>query len=492
MVVKGADNTDVNPETDLDVTDEVTKQGEVGSVFDWVNWPAGVWIDTDARGNDRIIDLPERSFATNIADMLTRDQTANEVFEALTLPILGADWSINTPPEDAGQAEMVRDNLLRTGVEGGMAVDFDMVMAQMTMACGNKRSYHEKVWGSDPDTGYTVYEQLAWRPPGACELIRDIKSGRITGFRQYMDFGLRQSRRDVELTRDGYVEIPANRALVYIHGQRRDPINGISSLSVTYQFFMLKQKILNLWLTFLGTQSLPRVLVYGKDPVQARQNAQNIAGLRTSGVVGVTRTEDPQAKMFDLLETSGKGAEQFQAMVGYCDAAMTHSVLAGFLDLTRQASPQGGGGARGSNALNQGSMDMFMQSRYAVAKEMAACFNTQVIAPLVRVNFGPDATIPQLVSGKISSDQTDRAIALLTALVTSPTLTVPPQFIGLLIEKAAGFLDMDPQAIAAIIDGHIEQVAKTQPGGVLPVANQVSSAVDVVNGLIAGKQGAAA
>lgn len=481
----------INPETELDVEPEDLGKTAVGSPFDWVSWPAGVWIDQDERGNDRIIDLPERSYATNIAEMLRRDAVAAEVFEALTLPILGADWSINTPPADRGQAELVRNNVMRPGVEGGMAVDFDTVMAQMVAAVANKRSYHEKVWTFDAASGHTVYERIEWRPPGACELIRDIRTGRMTGFRQYIDFGLHQTRKQSEMTKDGYVEIPARRAVVFIHGQRRDPVNGVSSLDVAYQMYMLKQKILSLWLTFLGTQSLPRVLVYGKDPTQAQANARAIAGLRSSGVVPITRQGDPGDKAFELLETSGKGAEQFQAMVGYCDAAMTHSVLAGFLDLTRQASPQGGGGARGSNALNQGSMDMFMQSRYAVAKELASCFNTQIIAPLVRVNYGPDAAVPTLSSSKISSDQTDRAIALLTALITSPTLQVPTEFIGLLIEKASGFLDMDQQQVAQIVQGHIQRVAATTPGGTLPVANQVSSAADVIDGLIQQTQGAA-
>lgn len=480
-----------NPETELDI-DETRdlRPGEVGSVFDWVNWPAGVWIDTDDKGNDRIIDLPERSYATNIAGMLKQDAGANEVFETLTLPILGADWSINTPPEDQGQAELVRNNIMRAGVEGGMSTDFDVVLAQMTTATAMRRSYHEKVWTRDPETGMVVYERIAWRPPGACELIRDIQSGRIAGFRQYMDFGLRRAQDNAAISKDGYVEIPARRALIYVHGQRRDPVNGFSSMDVTYKMYMLKQKVLNLWLTFLGTQSLPRVLVYGRSPAEAAANARNIAALRTSGVAPVTRNEDPTARMFDLLETSGKGADQFAHMVSYCDQQMTHSILAGFLDLTRQASAQGAGGARGSNALNKSSMDMFMQSRYAVGREMAAAFTTQVIAPLVRINYGPGVSIPQLVSSKISSDQTDRALALLTTLATSQTISVPPEFIGLLIEKAAGFLDMDEQQVAAIIDGHIQEVNKLIPGGA-DATQQVSSAMDVVNQLI-GQQGAPA
>lgn len=35
----------------------------------------------------------------------------------------------------------------------------------------------------------------------------------------------------------GYVDIPAQRAYVYIHGQHRDPLHGLSDLDTTYWAF---------------------------------------------------------------------------------------------------------------------------------------------------------------------------------------------------------------------------------------------------------------
>lgn len=501
--MKIGDNTpllnDDNPESDLHIDPQADVDQEYGSRFDWVNWPSNIWIDTDDQGNDRVIDLPERSYANKVQEMLRTDGTAAQVFEALTLPILSANWELTTPKGDTGQAELVRDNLMRPGVEGGMSTPWEAFMAQMTMATAVKRSYHEKVWHRDPEDGKVKYTKLAWRPPGACELIRDIGSGEVLGFRQYMDFGLKMkasTRRDM-ITKDGYVEIPARRAVVYIHGQRIDPTDGASSMEVTYNCWQLKQKVLDLWFTFLGATALPRVIAYGADSTQANNNARQIAQLKSAGVIGMVRPDDPTQKIWDMLDTSGAtGSAEFANMVAYLDSAMTHSILAGFLELTRQAVAQRGtGSARGSAALNESAQDMYMQSRWAVAKEMAETINSQVIGPMVWANYGLDAPVPQFKINQINSDQAQEAVALLTALSTSQTLQVPNGFIELLVEKAASYLGIDEQKIASLVAGQVQQVSRTGSPGVpteAPPLNgsapshpaHVNAAVDTINKMI--------
>jgi hypothetical protein len=500
----GSAPAEPNPATDLDI-DPATLDQEVGSVFDWVNWPTGTWIDRDDNGYERVIDMPGRAYSIKINKMLSQDGQANQVFEALMLPLVGATAAIPTPDDDDGQAAFVRNNLMQPGSSGGMDTPWSTFVAQMAGACAFKRSYFEKVFTKGTD-GKIKYKKLAWRPPGSCELVRDIKSGEIAGFRQYMSFGLHQSPMSAQaakqLSKDGYMEIPMNRACVYVHGQRRDPIDGISSLDPAYWAYVLKQRVLQLWFTFLDVNALPKVLAYGRDGTEATKNAANIARLRGSGVVPVTRPDDPSLKVFETLNTSGSGAGEYHAMIGYLDQAMTHSVLAGFLDLTRQASGQAGsGGARGSNALNQGSMDLFLESRATVAKEMADCINTQVIAPLVALNFGPDATVPQLTFEKITSDEADRAIALLTSLATAPTIQVPSGFVDMLVEQAAQFLNLDQDKVAAMIEDNLKTFPPPQSaaaaGGQSPAQlaaepmRNVAAATDTIGHLISQAQGGA-
>jgi phage gp29-like protein len=134
----------------------------------------------------------------------------------------------------------------------------------------------------------------------------------------------------------------------------------------------------------------------------------------------------------------------------YLDGCMTQSQLAGFLDLTSSAAS-----GKGSYALSADQSGLFLASRHATAKEIAGTINRYVIAPLVRVNYGPSAAVPKLVFEKISEDQTDRALALLQQLGTSPNLQVPVAFINLLIERTAQYLDLP--------DDRVEKILREQP-----------------------------
>jgi hypothetical protein len=182
-----------------------------------------------------------------------------------------------------------------------------------------------------------------------------------------------------------------------------------------------------------------------------------------------------------VLDANSKdGSAEFSGMIAYLDSAMTHSILAGFLELTRQAIAQKGtGSAKGSAALNESAQDMFMESRWSDAKEMAETINMQVIGPLVWANFGMDAPVPQFKINQINETQAESATALLTALSTSQTLQVPNGFIELLVEKAASFLGLDEQKIADLVKGQIQQVDRTgssTPPGAPPMPGVPTSA----------------
>lgn len=402
--------------------------------------------------------LPERTWVADVKRMIARGGRPAAVEKALTLPLRQANLTIETPEKDRGQAEFVRDVLYSSGQSAGMTPDLVGIVAQMTDAIAVKRTYHELVFERRPD-GRFGYKKVAWRPPSSCEMIRDRKTGDLRGFRQYVDpetvseIRRRSDPRDVAPVYtnqydEGYVVIPKNRALVYVHGQHRDPINGVSDLDTTHWAWTMQQKIMLLWATFLDGQANAKVVAYGDSKTEAENNARAIASLRGSGVLGMQRNvSNPDQKLWELLDTSGKGADQFAAMITYLDQQMTMSVLAGFLDLTSNAT-QG----IGSYALSADQSGLFLTSRQAVAKEIAAEVTQQLIAPLVRINFGHDAPVPRLVFEKMSQDQTDKAIQLLQQLGSANSIHVPEGFLDLLIERVAQSLDLPDEKVEQIIE----------------------------------------
>lgn len=483
-----------------ELTTELVERAELlerGTLFDWQDSHRWGQLFDDP---DILVKPSERSWVTDVEAMLGKSGQASSVEKALTLPLRMANLTIEQPEEGAekGQTDFVREVLYSSGQGQGMTPDIVQIVSQMTYAISVKRTYHELVWKRRPDGRYG-FSTIGWRPPSSCELMRDRRHGKPRGFRQWLDMEtIEEIRERQALSREtdtivmdednefGYVAIPANRALIYVHGQHRDPVNGISDLEVTHWAHTLQQKILMLWTIFLDGQAQPKVLAYGDSPTEAASNAKTIAGLRGSGVVGIKRDASaPDKRIFDLLDTSGKGAAAFQEMIRYLDQQMSHSVLAGFLDLTSNASE-----GIGSYALSADQKGLFLTSRQAASKEIAMVVTQQVIRPLVRVNFGADVALPRLVFEKMSEEQTEKAIQMLQQLGSANNVHVPPGFLDLLVERVGQFLDLDDTKVAQILKEHSELRRKAAEEAGRPpeqsetpngqVTDNVNAAIDVV------------
>ncbi len=448
---------------------------ESGSAFDWLGFPSDLYLDPKG---DTVWDYPDRGWVRECAEMLDRDGQAMGVFNALSLPLRQANVTLVKPDRDAGQTERIRQELFEDTVDGGLDPGLDTVISQMCFALAYRRSYHEKVWTRKSD-GFIGYKRLAWRPAASCELVRDRKTGELQGFKQFADI----DRKDVTKDWMGFLTVPKERSLVHINGQNRDPLYGASDLAVTSWAYSMKQKVWTLWFRFLDRRSIPKTVAYGANPTEAKANAQQLAQLGTMGVVGVTRS-DPTARGFDVLDDSGQaGAGLFLECMRYLDGCMTQSVLAGFMDLTSAAAA-----GKGSYALSADSSGLFLASRHATAKEIANTFNLYVIAPLVRINYGPDAAVPKLVFEKISQDQTDKALAMLQTFGTSANIQVPVEFINLLIERTAQYLDLPDDRVESLLREAARQARQqaTAQGAPQPQpGSPAASLQDAVTGALA-------
>lgn len=475
---------------------------ERGTAMDWQEREGWGELFDDP---NLLVHTSERVWVREVEKMLDQGGQPAAVEKALTLPIRAANLTIEKPEKDKGQTEFVRDVLFSAGQAQGMKPDLVGVVSQVAQAIAVRKTFHELVWEKRPD-GKFGYASVAWRPPSSCEVIRDRRSGRVQGFRQFVDQATAaqlQSRGDPRDEQDvipvgnaasdeyGYVRIPSARAMIYVHGQHRDPINGVSDLSVTHWAWKMQQKILLMWATFLDGQSQPKVLAYGQDEAQARKTAQTIASLRGSGVVGLVRdgTLDPATKLFEILETSGAGAGQFIEMITYLEQQMSKSVLAGFLDLTSNATR-----GVGSYALSADQSGLFLTSRQSAAKEIAATITDQLIAPLVRVNFGVDAAVPRLVFEKMSADQNTQAMQMLQQLGSAQNMSVPPGFLDLLIDRVSQYLDLPDEKVEKMLTEHAEQRAKQAellgrtPQESASPNGQLTDKVNAAGDMIAAKQ----
>lgn len=413
--------------------------------------------------NDGRVFTPMDFDVRKVEEMLRADGKAKALEQVLTLPLRGADWSIEPSKGDTGQAEFVRDALTRAANQGGMSTPIELVIAQATAACLFRRAYFEKVFKIED--GRVVYDKLAWRPPSSCRLEYDRQTGAFRGFAQRL--GPDNPKADPT----GYVKIPPERSFVVVHGQHRRPLEGLSDLDTAFQIFQTKQKVRWLWLRFLENQSMPKAVAQNdsNDPGATQAFAQKVATLKGGGVVGI----GPEQNVTPF-ESNGAGAGHYQAAIQFLDSEMSGSVLAGFTDLTAMA-----GSGRGSYALSKDASDLFLQSRQAVLNEIGAAITGFVVADLIRYNFGVRASVPRFKFGPLIAEQAEAALNLLQQMSTAAAVnpSIPPEFLRLLVEKVAKYLGMDESVIAEAMQKAVDQA------GAQPV-DQLRAGVDAAQQLV--------
>lgn len=375
-------------------------------------------------------------------EMLTKDGNPRKLEQVLTLPLRGAGWEIRG---NGPEADLVRNNL------GPM---LSKLIDQAMSAVAYRKAFFEVTWKLEG--GQIVYDEVAPRPAVCCEAAFDQDTGKPIGFRQQLAPITQIS--DRALASMGWVRIPANRAWIFTYGAYREPLRGVSDLDVSLYCWSNIRKLQFLWFQYLEGQSLPRVLIYGDDDEEADRNAENVENSKASSIIPVVRRNDPAQKVFEILESSGQGHAGFEAAIAYLEGKQTQSVLASFMDLAQHASV----GGAGSNALSADQSEFFLASRQGVADELAEQVVEGLIRPLVVYNYGPDATIPEFSIGPIGNRQVDRALGLLSSILTAQNPTAPPKFTASLMTHVATFLGLETDEVKGAADEWVGQQQTAQ------------------------------
>lgn len=417
--------------------------------------------------------------AADFKSMLARSGKARSLEQVLTLPLRGAPWKITPAEGDTGQAALVQDTL---------GDKLNLIIDQMTSALTFRRAFFETSWELD-DQSRVVYSDVALRPATGCEAGFDPTTGRPRGFRQRVVpvagyFPNPKGPGQRKSGQPGYVIINPNRAFIYTHGQERDPINGMSDLDVALWCWTTLQKVMFLWFQFLEQQALPKTIVYGDDDLQAETRAQKVAGLKSSGVLGIARSGD-NAKTFDILESSGKGAEQFQCAISYLESQMVNSALAGFTELASQTTSISSS-STGSYALSADQSEFFLASRQAVADEVADSVRRDLFGPLIAYNYGIKAPVPRLQIGPLSKEASKTSLELLKALSVSTTLNVPRDFVDQLTMIVAELCGLDSEQVRDAIAQDAED-RKKQAEAMAKQMEQDPAALGAPGGAPGGK-----
>jgi hypothetical protein len=462
---------------------------EIGTQFDWGQRLFAYYGEGD------VFDYGEWN-SRDMKTMFSRDGVSAALAAALTLPIRGAPVKIDPAKGDKGEAEFITSVLMTPDTEGGMKTPVKELIGQVTSAQLYRRAFFEKTFKVRESDEKVIYDKIAYRPPATCQARFNDRSGENNGFRQQVWLFGGNLMLDRKQKVPGYVDIPRVRSFIYTHGKYREPMTGVSEMDIAYWCYQTKMKLLYLWYHFLENQALPRTVVYGNDQPEANTRADNIAALKSSGVVGMERPPEG-GKAFDILEPSGDGGSFFSAALTFLEEWQVMSVLAGFLNLVSSGSRSSSGGASGSSkggsyAMSADQSSYFMASRSTIADEIAEAMSYDVIRPLIIMNFGSGAAFPQWKFGPMDDSDSQQLLTLFGQLAAAPTMNIPIPVFDLICERMANILNLNEdqvaQALASTASQRAEQLAGQAPPGMPPEA---AAAIGGLNGMASAAMGIA-
>lgn len=447
-----------------ELNDEPPLGNELGSSFRWEDTFSGY-------EDGKVFAYPDPAFR-DYQEMIETDGKAAMIEQMLAYPIISAPWEIEAAKNPDGSVatggkadkirEFVLDALTDLPHQGGPRTTIEQLISQMTMAFTHKHAIFEKVFKLN-DKNKVVYDKLAWRPIETCEIAYDAKHSDLRGFYQTP---VRWEPKPTLNPTGERVWVPMERAFIYIHGTWRDPLFGMSSMRVPYWCYITKRKLRWLWYQFLDQTYLPKTIVRNPDDRQAVSDARKVATLRSRGVVGLRSDTEVQA-----YESGGKGASGYIDAIRFLDSEMSNSILAGFTDLTSNAAE-----GKGSYALSESQSKLFLRTRRMVARDMARQITNNVVADLVRYNFGTKVPCPRFAFGALS-EQNEQSVLDMFRAVSTTGANVDPEFYDELQSRVAALLELDEGKVKK----SMEEGPDT-PGSLAEMAKKVDVATAMVDG----------
>ena len=423
------DTNDLYPDTAPKPT------GVVGTVFDWYQ---NFGLEPDGK---TVYDWVDPTTALSRQKMLELWPRSNTIHAALSYPLTQAKWNIKPGKADPAHAKWFADMFAADTNQNGLKQPMQLVLHQAIGMC----ALHGKAFfelSTQIVDGKTFWREIAFRPPTTCALRRDSRTGELAGFQQlptWVGTNLPNLGNKGEA-----LKFDMAHSFLPLRGLDRDPVNGHADMQVVFQSWQTIQKVMVLLGFFMERQAIPKMVAESQDGADALALAQAVAKTKASGVIP---TELTKKQAVHVLDTAGQGHTVFLDFVRFMEAAAANAILAGFLDLSNNQ----GRGSGGAYALSRDQSDFFMMTRQAAANELAEQVRWGLLAPLTLWNWGPDAVVPLFQFEPLAeADQAPTLGALQTLAPQSSQLA--PEFWGELQLKAAGYLDMDVDKVAASID----------------------------------------
>ena len=312
--------------------------------------------------------------------------------------VLSQGWSVHAAsesPEDIAVADFLRDALM--AVRGGLLDALHDVLDALALGVSLVEIVYRMNEGG-PYAGMVGLLALKSKDPDGFTFETDA-FGNVTALRGVLG--------------DLY---PPDKFLRYSHMPRYENPLGQSDLRAAYKPWLAKQQLLRWWTKYLEKFGMPTVTGsydvergYGAD--QQRELLALVAQVHNESAIVL-----PSDMHLGLLETARAAPAGFLEAVEYQDRAIAKSILG--QTLTTDGSASGATFALGS--VHQ---DVLMFYLHKIQRDLEeTVVGAQLLAPLVRYNFGPSVPCPRFKLGTLDDGRLATAGRLVADLVAGKVI----------------------------------------------------------------------
>jgi hypothetical protein len=329
-------------------------------------------------------------------ERMTRDADCSAGLETLRESILADGYSITVDVEEgkAGYARALRIAQFCERSLSGLEEPFEETFEQLLDALWEGHKLAEQTFRkvlSGQDRGYLLHRSIAVKERGRLSFVVDA-ARRVLGYLRAED--------GTRVTPETF--IPAEKIVrLTIKPRNRDP-RGTSLLLAAYNAWVLKREALPLFLDWLVRWAEPTVFGFTATSADDPQVVEGEDGAPLVDDEGCARTVRPTRAMADeLANITGRRAfafskdakvqvEHSQGEIAIWERgfAMLGQWITNVILLTAMATREGRHHSRAAADVAVDVMDLRTASLKRVSE---ACVRTQILRPLVRLNFGDEA-----------------------------------------------------------------------------------------------------
>lgn len=347
--------------------------------------------------------------AADIWDQMRRsDPKVKMVLSAVKNPIKGAHWNIQ-PGEDGEQfklhAELIEQILFRD-LDQSWIQQVAEILTQLEFGFSIFERIDKLVTNHSKFGTYHSLAKLAWRSPRTIERWNlDHQTGKILSISQYAYGDLGK-----------VIDIPGEYLVVFSHEKEGNNYEGISALRPCYGPWFRKNSYLKLMAIGMEKFAIPTPYMEvpeGKENSQQYSNAKKV----------LERYVSHQQQYITIpagwklgFANSSFDASKIREAIDKENTEIAHAFLENFLEL--------GSSGSGSYALGTDLSDFFLMGIEHVAKNICETVNRQLIPELIKLNFGPQNSYPQMVCSGIK-DKPGKELAEILKLLTDGRLLTP-------------------------------------------------------------------